>query len=57
MKIENAKLKLIQCHEADKTYCIIWLIIQFGTELLQFYREYLKSKNDEKLSEKHRKNI
>jgi hypothetical protein len=53
MSIEDAKVKIIQYHEDGSTIKIILLIIQFGTELLRFLTEYLKTKNDEKNSAKH----
>ena len=52
MKIEDAKVKIIQYHEDGSTAKMIWLIIQFGTELLRFLTEYLKQKNDEKHTSK-----
>lgn len=53
MTISKAKIKIIQCHEEGKTLCIILLIVQFGTELLHFLREYLKEKNNEKNTANH----
>jgi hypothetical protein len=48
MKIEDAKQKIIQCHSEGRTLCVLLLIIQFSTELLKFFTEYLKEKNDAK---------
>lgn len=46
MQLQDAKEKIIVCHSEGRTLCVILLIIQFGTELLKFFTQYLKDKNN-----------
>lgn len=45
MTLTQARTKIIECHEAGKTICVIMLLLQFGRELLLLFIEYKKEKN------------